>query len=381
MSGGFLAIPQTDPRAGYLAQRAEIDAALRRVAESGWYVLGPEVEAFEKEFAAYLGVSHAVGVASGTDALELALRGCGVGPGQAVFTVSHTAVATVVAIERCGAEAVLIDINPESYTLDPDALDGVLRQWKGITCPAAILPVHLYGQPAAMLALLKIAQHYGLRVIEDCAQAHGARLDGRMAGTWGDAAAFSFYPTKNLGAFGDAGAVVTADPSIAERVRELRQYGWRKRYISATSGINSRLDAVQAAVLRVKLRVLDAGNARRRTIAGIYHKSLDELTANLRLPTCRKGVEHVYHQFVIRSTARDRLQGELRNAGIGTLIHYPEPVHRQPAYAHRLMHSDLFHSEQAAAHVLSLPMYPELEDNQVARVAETLHDLLRDDTR
>jgi len=381
MSGGFLAIPQTDPRAGYLAQRAEIDAALRRVAESGWYVLGPEVEAFEKEFAAYLGVSHAVGVASGTDALELALRGCGVGPGQAVFTVSHTAVATVVAIERCGAEAVLIDINPESYTLDPDALDGVLRQWQGITCPAAILPVHLYGQPAAMPALLKIAQHYGLRVIEDCAQAHGARLDGRMAGTWGDAAAFSFYPTKNLGAFGDAGAVVTADPSIAERVRELRQYGWRKRYISATSGINSRLDAVQAAVLRVKLRVLDAGNARRRTIAGIYHKSLDELTANLRLPTCRKGVEHVYHQFVIRSTARDRLQGELRNAGIGTLIHYPEPVHRQPAYAHRLMHSDLFHSEQAAAHVLSLPMYPELEDNQVARVAETLHDLLRDDTR
>lgn len=379
MNGGYLAIPQTDPRASYLALRAEVNAALIRVAESGWYVLGPEVEAFEQEFAAYMGLAHAVGVASGTDALELALRGCGVGPGQAVFTVSHTAVATVVAIERCGAEAVLVDIDPETYTLDPEALERSLRHWQGSTCPAAILPVHLYGQPAAMPAILKIAQRYGLRVIEDCAQAHGARLDGRMAGTWGDAAAFSFYPTKNLGAFGDAGAVVTADATIAERIRELRQYGWRERYISAISGINSRLDAMQAAVLRVKLRALDTGNARRRAIAGLYCEGLGGLKADLRLPACRKGAEHVYHQFVIRSAARDRLQAELRNAGIGTLIHYPEPVHRQPAYANRLTltYSDLVHSEQAAAHILSLPMYPEMENTQAVQVVEALRNILK----
>lgn len=374
MNGG-LSIPQTDPRAGYLALRAEIDAALRRVAESGWYVLGPETEAFETEFAAYMGLPHAIGVANGTDALELALRGCGIGPGQAVFTVSHTAVATVVAIERCGAEVVLVDIDPETYTLDPNALERILRHWQGGR-PAAILPVHLYGQLADMPALLDIAQRYGLRVIEDCAQAHGARLDGRLAGAWGDAAAFSFYPTKNLGAFGDAGAVVTADGAIAGRVRDLRQYGWRERYISAIPGINSRLDAVQAAVLRVKLPALNGGNARRRAIADRYREALGGLAADLDLPVCRAGAEHVYHQFVIRSAARERLQTGLREAGIGTLVHYPEPVHRQPAYAGRLTHGDLVHSERAAACVLSLPMYPELADIQVGQVAETLRDLL-----
>jgi dTDP-4-amino-4,6-dideoxygalactose transaminase len=369
-------IPQTDPRAAYLALREEIDAALRRVAESGWYVLGSEVAAFESEFAAYLGLPHAIGVASGTDALELALRACGIEPGQTVFTVAHTAVATVVAIERCGAEAVLVDIDSETFTLDPNALERVLLNWKGAQ-PAAILPVHLYGQMADMPSLLDIAQRHGLRLIEDCAQAHGARLDGRLAGTWGDAAAFSFYPTKNLGAFGDAGAVVTADSTIAERVRELRQYGWRDRYISAVPGLNSRLDAVQAAVLRVKLHALDAGNARRRAIAELYREALSGLEMHLELPVCRASVKHVYHQFVIRSAKREQLQTGLREAGIGTLIHYPAPVHRQPAYAGRLTHSDLTHSEHAAARVLSLPMYPEIEEAQTMRVAETLRDLLK----
>jgi len=362
-------IPQTNPKAGYLAHQVEIDAALRRVVDSGWYILGPEVAAFETEFAAYIGLQHAIGVANGTDALELALRGCGVGPGHAVFTVSHTAVATVVAIERCGAEAVLVDIDPATYTLDPNALDSAIGRLRGVR-PAAVVPVHLYGQAADMSAILAIARRHDLRVIEDCAQAHGSRLAGRMAGTWGDAAAFSFYPTKNLGALGDGGAVVTADAAIAGSVRELRQYGWRERYISAVPGVNSRLDELQAAVLRVKLRHLDADNRRRRAIAAAYRTVLAE--APLGLPVCRSGAEHVYHQFVIHAATRDRLQAGLQRRGIGTLVHYPQPVHRQPAYAGRLAHGDLSHSEQAAASVLSLPMYPELDEAQVARVAASL---------
>jgi len=366
-------IAQTNPKAGYLAHQVEIDAALRRVVESGWYILGPEVDAFETEFAAYCGVAHGVAVASGTDALELALRACGVAPGHAVFTVSHTAVATVAAIERCGAEPVLVDIEPTTYTLDPNALDDALQGWQGAR-PAAVVPVHLYGQMADMPAILAIAARHGLRVIEDCAQAHGASLSGRGAGTWGDAAAFSFYPTKNLGALGDGGAVVTADADIARRVRELRQYGWRERYISAVPGINSRLDELQAAVLRVKLRHLDVGNERRRVIASAYRDSL--AGTSLGLTTCRPEAVHVYHQFVVRSPSRARLQAHLKLRGIGTLIHYPEPVHRQPAYAGRLVHGDQSHAEQAAASVLSLPMYPELEDSQVAQVGEALRELV-----
>ncbi|MCC7278872.1 MAG: DegT/DnrJ/EryC1/StrS family aminotransferase [Chromatiaceae bacterium] len=366
-------ILQSNPKAGYLAHQVEIDAALRRVLESGWYILGPEVAAFEAEFAAYLGLPHAIGVATGTDALELALRGCGIGPGHVVFTVSHTAVATVAAIERCGAEPVLVDIDPATYTLDPNALEGAVRVRRD-NRPVAVVPVHLYGHPADMPAILDIARRHDLRVVEDCAQAHGARLAGRLTGTWGDAAAFSFYPTKNLGALGDGGAVVTASPAFAARVRELRQYGWRERYISAVPGINSRLDELQAAVLRVKLRHLDAGNERRRVIAARYREALSG--ARVSLPICEAGVDHVYHQFVIRSPERDRLQGQLQELGIGTLVHYPRAVHSQPAYADRLAHGDLTHSEQAAASVLSLPMYPELADAQVARVAETLRNLL-----
>lgn len=366
-------IPQSNPKAGYLAHQVEIDAALRRVVDSGWYILGPEVAAFEGEFAAYLGLPHAIGVANGTDALELALRGCGVGPGHVVFTVSHTAVATVAAIERCGAEPVLVDIDPTTFTLDPNALEHRLRGWRGAR-PSAVVPVHLYGQLADMPAICDIAGRHGLRVIEDCAQAHGARLAGRLAGTWGDAAAFSFYPTKNLGALGDGGTVVTADPAIAQCVRELRQYGWRERYISAVPGINSRLDELQAAVLRVKLIYLDQNNQRRRTIAAAYQQGL--AGTYLDLPTCRTGADHVYHQYVIRTPHRDPLQAELKQAGIGTLIHYPQPVHRQPAYAQRMAYGDQTHAEQAAAAILSLPMYPELTDVQVARVAETLRNFM-----
>src|SRR5688572_19253148 len=238
----------SDPRRGYLAYRDEIDSAISRVLQGGMYILGSEVASFEREFAAYLGVAHAIGVASGTDALIVALKACGVGPGDSVITVSHTAVATVAAIELAGATPVLIDIDPDTFTLDASQLEGAIAAHPSTR---AVIPVHLYGHPADMPSILDAASRHDLYVIEDCAQAHGASLAGRMAGTWGHMAAFSFYPTKNLGALGDGGAVATNDPSIAERAAALRQYGWRTRYISDFPGMNSRLDEIQSAVLRV----------------------------------------------------------------------------------------------------------------------------------
>lgn len=364
-------IPQTDPKANYLAHKTEIVQAIQRVLDSGWYILGQETKAFEQEFADYIGVSHALGVGNGTDALEIALRACGIGAGDAVFTVSHTAVATVAAIELTGAMPVLVDIDPVTFTLDPGCLEDALQRYTAAGTPKAVVPVHLYGHPADMPALLEIAQRYGLYVIEDCAQAHGARIDGRHVGSWGDLAAFSFYPTKNLGALGDGGMIVTNQMSLAEKVNLLRQYGWRQRYISDIPGTNSRLDELQAAVLRVKLRHLDTENTQRRNIAGIYDQVLAK--SSLVLPTPSPESEHVYHQYVVRSSQRDKLQTLLRECGIGTLIHYPQPVHRQPAYVHLARHSDkLWNSEQAATEVLSLPMYPELTREQATRIANAI---------
>jgi dTDP-4-amino-4,6-dideoxygalactose transaminase len=361
-------VPQTDPKANYLAHRAEIDAAIHGVLESGWYILGREVEAFERAFAAYVGVSHAIGVANGTDALELALRACGVGPGDLVFTVSHTAVATVAAVELAGATPVLVDIDPVTYTLAPNCLEAAIAH-PPAGRPKAVIPVHLYGQAADMPSILDIARRYGLYVIEDCAQSHGAALAGRMTGAWGDIAAFSFYPTKNLGALGDGGLVVTGDPELAERTRSLRQYGWRQRYVSEVPGCNSRLDELQAAILRVKLEYLETENARRGALAARYTTALTD--SGLTLPTCREGAEHVYHQYVVRSPQRDALQAHLRARGIGTLVHYPRAVHQQSAYEGRVpIAGSLSHSERAAAEVLSLPIYPELTDEQVDSVAE-----------
>jgi len=364
-------IPQTDPRANYLAHQAEIDAAIAQVLMAGRYILGEPVAAFEREFAAYLGVGHAIGVASGTDALHLALRACGVGPGSHVFTVSHTAVATVAAIELAGATPVLVDIEPATFTMDPQRLEDALKRAAAGGRGArrgAIIPVHLYGHPADMAAILEIGRRYDLWVIEDCAQSHGAAIEGRKTGAFGDMAAFSFYPTKNLGALGDGGAVVTSDDELADRARLLREYGWRERYVSALPGLNSRLDTLQAAILRVKLRYLDAENERRRALARLYTELLQE--TDLRLPIERPGVRHVYHQYVVRSGRRDALQARLRERGIGTLIHYPVPVHRQPAYAGRLPFAgELPHTEAAAAEILSLPMFAELSDDQVRAVA------------
>lgn len=373
-------IPQASPGRDYRRNQTEIDAAVRRVLESGWYILGPEVSAFEAEFASYLGSKEAVGVASGTDAVELALRGLGIGPGDAVYTVSHTAVATVAAIERAGATPILVDVDEATGTMDPNSLAAAVATGllPGEKRPAAVVAVHLYGQPAPMDEILSIARTAGLRVVEDCAQAHGARLDGRMAGTMGDAAAFSFYPTKNLAALGDGGCVATDDVATATRIRELRQYGWRDRYVSAVPGLNSRLDEVQAAVLRARLPKLETDNARRREIAARYAAGL--LGSAVTLPVARTGVDHVYHQYVIRTRGRDRLVSWLHDRGIGTAIHYPVPIHLQPGYAGRLPRVELPVTERLAGEIVSLPIFSSLTDDEVERVIAAILEWSRSDT-
>ena len=367
MSRPAVAIPQTDPRAGYLAQRTAIDAAIARVLDGGVYILGREVEVFEAAFANFVRVAHAIGVASGTDAIEIALRACGIGSGDLVFSVSHTAVATIAAIERAGATPVLVDVEPGTYTMAPRELLRALQSPLAGR-PAAVLPVHIYGQPAELSALTEIARIHGLRLIEDCAQSHGALYRGRAVGSFGDIACFSFYPTKNLGALGDGGMVVTNDPALAAALREIREYGWRERYVSARAGINSRLDPIQAAILGVKLRSLEADNARRQVVADRYDTGLTGLP--LALPARRPQATHVFHQYVIRLAERDALRAALQAAGIGSGIHYPVPVHQQPAYSGRLAcgPSGLGVTERAAPQILSLPIYPQISDEAVDRV-------------
>jgi dTDP-4-amino-4,6-dideoxygalactose transaminase len=352
----------SNPQAQYLAHKDDIDAAISRVLSKGWYILGEEVKAFEAEFAAFIGAAHAVGVGSGTEALHLALRACGIGQGDEVITVSHTAVATVSAIELAGATPVLVDIEPDFYTLDPASLEAAITPRT-----KAIIPVHLYGQPADLEPIMEIARRHEVRVIEDCAQAHGAKYKGRRVGSYGDMACFSFYPTKNLGALGDGGMVVTSNQELAERAFLLRQYGWADRYVSSITGWNSRLDELQAAILRVKLPHLDSDNASRKRLANTYDETLSAL--GLTLPRERPSTEHVYHLYVIRSSERDELQSFLKSRGVGALIHYPVPVHLQPAYQSRLSGSDkLPETERAAREVLSLPIYPELDDSQLQKV-------------
>lgn len=358
-------IPQTAPLAAYGATRARIDRAIARVLKSGRYILGPEVETFEREFAAYIGCRHAVGVGSGTDALVIALRALGLPPGTQVAAVSHTAVATVAAIELAGLTPLLLDIDPATYTLAPVALE---RAFGGGRRIGAVIVVHLYGQAADLDALAPLIRRHGATLIEDCAQSHGATLGGKRLGSMGDIACFSFYPTKNLGAVGDGGAVLANDDGLAVRLRELREYGWRERYISAVPGMNTRLDPIQAAVLRVKLPGLDRANARRAAIAARYDRGLAK--TGLGLPTRRPGATHVFHQYVVRTPQRDALRAALDRAGIGTTVHYPVPVHLQPAYRGRvaLDPGGLGESERTAREVLSLPMFAELGAADVARV-------------
>ena len=357
-----------DPLAGFLAHAEEIRAAVERVLAGGRYILGPEVEAFEREFAAYHGGGHVVGVANGTEALELALRAVGVAAGDAVATVANTASATAAAIQQIGAQPVFVEIDAATMVMSPAALGTVLAARK----IKAVVPVHLYGHPAAMPAIVELARRHGAKVVEDAAQSHGAAVGGRPAGTWGDLAAYSFYPTKNLGALGDGGAVFTRDPALAEKVRLLRQYGWRQRYVSETPGRNSRLDELPAAILRVKLRHLDAENATRRTLAARYLKLLG---AALQLPVTAADVEPVWHQFAVRTTRRDALLAHLAARDIHAATLYPVPIHRQPAYADAAVR--LPETERACADVLCLPVHPGLSTGDVDRVGEEILRWLR----
>ncbi len=369
-------IVAANPGAGYRALKAEIDAAVARTLESGWYILGQEIKAFETEFATWLGAAKAVGCGNGTDAIALALRALGIGPGCAVATVSHTAVATVAAVEMVGATPVLIDIDPDHFTMDPTDLAATLANPPaGLPPIKAVLPVHLYGQAADLDAIGVLCQRYGLTLIEDCAQAHGATWSGKKVGTFGDAATFSFYPTKNLGALGDGGAVALPSDSMADRVAALRQYGWRTHYISDDVGMNSRLDEIQAAILRVKLVHLDAANARRQAIAAVYDAALGGTA--IRPPARRPNAGHVFHLYVVRVSNREAVQTGLRAAGIGSGIHYPQPVHIQPAYRGRvaLGAAGCRATEAAAMEVLSLPLYPELTNGEVDQVASALRRL------
>ncbi len=359
-------IPVASPLAQTQAYAQEIQDAIRDVVNSGWYVLGDYVSKFEKTFAAFLGARFCVGVASGTDALILALKAVGIQPGDEIITVSHTAVATVAAIELLGAVPVFADIDPVTRCLDPSRIDDLLSDKS-----RAVVPVHIYGQPAPMKEIKAIARQHGLKIIEDCAQAHGAEINGIKVGNFGDAAAFSFYPTKNLGAIGDGGAVVTNTAEIARSVKALREYGWEKRYVSSFPGMNSRLDELQAAVLGAKLPYLARDTARRRSIAGRYRKSIKNRHQSP--PADVKGTLHAMHLFVMESKNRESFRKFLKDAGIDTAVHYPEPIHKQPAYAGRIRGCDhLAYTEKLYKSIVSLPMYPELTDQQVDKICTTL---------
>jgi dTDP-4-amino-4,6-dideoxygalactose transaminase len=364
-------IPFFDLSRQYRDLREEIDRAVSRTLESGWYILGHEVAAFEGDFAAYCGARHAVGVGSGTEALHLALVACGVRPGEGVITAPNTAVPTVCAIVAAGARPVLVDVDPRTLTLDPERLKNHLKAQPPPRRAKAVIPVHLYGHPSDMRPILEVAREYGLKVIEDAAQAHGARYDGRKVGCLGDAGCFSFYPTKNLGAYGDAGMVVTDDDGLAERVRMLRNYGEEAKYRNRIRGVNSRLDELQAAILRVKLAHLEGWVAARRARARLYNELLGQ--TDLVLPFEAPPATHCYHLYVVRSPHRDELRQHLHESGIGTSIHYPTAVHDQAAYRY-LGYSagDLPHAERSTREVLSLPLFPELSEEAVRDVCSCI---------
>lgn len=367
-------IPQNNPLANYLTHKPAIDAAISRVLTRGHYVLGDETITFEQQFADYTNTEYAVSVGSGTEALHLALRGCGVGPGDEVITVSHTAVASIAAIEMCGAAPVVVDIDPSSYTIDPQYVEGAITERT-----KALVPVHLYGQPSDLKPLVECARRHHLFLIEDCAQSHGALYHGRKVGVWGDAGAFSFYPTKNLGCLGDGGAVVTNSSDLYHKLLALRQYGWDQERISRVVGYNSRLDELQAAVLQVKLQHLDENNRKRRSIARTYGQLLDSL--NIILPAEILGSAHVYHQYVIRCqdrSTRDNLRKIMLQRGIQSAIHYPVPVHLQPAYISRLGSYCSFPvTEKICETIISLPMFPELTQEDLDKITTVIRQFFQ----
>lgn len=355
-----------NPKAQYYSYKEEIDCAINTVLENGRYILGEEVLLFENEFAGYIGAKYGIGVANGTEALRIALIASGIGGGDEVITVSHTAVATVSAIEQTGAFPVFVDIDQKYFTIDPLKISKVISNRT-----KAIIPVHLYGQAADMNPIMEIAKKYSLKVIEDCAQAHGALYKDRHAGSFGDAGCFSFYPTKNLGAIGDGGMVVTNDEELANKIRLLREYGWKERYVSHYLGWNTRLDEIQAAVLRVKLKHLDSDNKKRVRAAKLYSTILG--SDGIITPVQRKDSQHVYHLYVIRTPNRDKLIHHLKSNGVQAAVHYPLPVHLQPAYK-KFAHNDLKSSEHVTKEILSLPMYPELSQKEIEFVVNTIKE-------
>lgn len=367
----MIPVPFLDLKAHVAALRGEIDAAVARVLDSGWFILGPEGEAFEDEMAQAFGAKEAVGVANGTEAIQLVLEALGVGAGDEVVTSPLSAAFTALAVARAGARPVFADLDPETLNLAPESVERVLTPRT-----KALLPVHLYGHPVDLDPLLDIARRRGIPLVEDACQAHGAQYKGRTVGSIGDAGTLSFYPTKNLGAFGDGGGIVTDDTLLASRLRRLRNGGQSDRYRHEVVGVNSRLDEIQAAILRAKLKHLGAWTERRRAIASAYLAALG--ASGLGLPREQPYARAVYHLFVARHPKRDALMAALRERGVGTLIHYPIPLHLQPAFASLGgKPGDFPVAEKAAEEVISLPLYPELTDDQVAAVTGALREVLR----
>lgn len=367
-----VSVPFGNLKLNYLQNKTAIDQAIVEVLERGWFILGEAGRQFEEAFAGYCGASFGIGVGSGTEALHLALLASGVKPGDEVITVANTCVPTLSAISFAGAVPVLVDINPETYTMDPEAIEDRITSRTKV-----ILPVHLYGQCADMDPICAIAHRHGLKVVEDCAQAHGARYLGRVAGTMGEAGCYSFYPSKNLGAYGDAGMVVTQSEDIRDIVKMARNYGEKRRYYHSIKGFNSRMDEMQAAILLARLPHLDEANERRRYIASRYNEAFEDLHI-LSRPLEAANRHHVYHLYVVQVPHRDDFQDHLRKKGVGTLIHYPIPIHRQESYAEcRGQGIYLMRTDEQAEKIASLPLYPEMTDEQVDRVISAVVEWAR----
>ncbi len=366
-----LAAPFLDLKSAVAELRDELDAAWHRVLDSGWFLLGPELDAFEAEFAAYCGVAHSIGVGNGLDALTLILRAYDIGPGDEVIVPAHTFIATWLAVRAAGASPVAVEPSRATMNIDPEWIAPAISPRT-----RAILPVHLYGQPAEMTAIRALADQHGLKLIEDAAQAHGARWRGRRTGGLGDAAAFSFYPGKNLGAFGDGGAILTNDDALAEKVRKLRNYGSARKYQHDLAGVNSRLDELQAALLRVRLRHLDAWNARRAAVAAHYNGAFAALDG-VEPPTIIPGAEPVWHLYVLRTAQRDALIEHLDRHGIQTQIHYPTPCYRQPPFCDSSPNARTV-TDRLVRSIVSLPIGPHVSTDQVVAVTAAVESFLVD---
>jgi len=362
-------IPSIDLKREYSSISEELNQNIQNILQSGFYVLGDEVKRFEDDFSDFMGTKHAIGVNSGSDALFMAINSLGIGEGDEVITVSHTFISTADAISRNGAKPVFIDINPETYCMDVSKIEEKITEKT-----KAILVVHLYGHPADMGSISKLTKKYGLYLVEDACQAHGAEYKGKKVGSIGDIGCFSFYPTKNLGAYGDGGMIITDDLELSQKLTMSRNYGEMEKYHHDFVGVNSRLDEIQASILRVKLKNLENWNNRRREIAELYNELLWNL--DIILPSQKDGCKHVYHQYVIRSKNRDYLKKELLNKGIQTQIHYPIPIHKQNAYLKTSRDINLPVTAKICKEILSLPMYPGLEDNEIIYIAEMIENAI-----